>query len=147
MSSLRIALAQCRQTADFDTNAATIFPMIDEAARRRVQVLYPQSNTTRANDWKVSVHHAMIVTRAAENTVWFASCNACLVPHQNSRSLVVAPDGQIWAQTELWREELLVTDLDVAAQPGPCSSSSGAGGPTCCSGAPSGRRSSRPRAR
>ena len=56
----------------------------------------------------------MIVTRAAENTVWFASCNACLEPHQNSRSLVVAPDGQIWAQTELRREELLVTDLDVA---------------------------------
>jgi predicted amidohydrolase len=248
MSSLRIALAQCRQTADFDANAATIFRMIDEAARQRVQVLcfpetqtvgyrvdigtpdqpvpveqlaelegrvaercaalamacilgtetplesnprrgkpynsalvisetgkvlgvhhktrltpldalaytpghgfetfelfgvrvgvvicfeglrfpettrecvrqgaqvifHPQSNTTRPNDWKVPVHHAMIVTRAAENTVWFASCNACLVPHQNSRSLVVAPDGQIWAQTELRREELLVTDLDVA---------------------------------
>jgi predicted amidohydrolase len=248
MSSVRIALAQCCQTADFDTNAATILRMIDEAARQRVQVLcfpetqtvgyrvdigtpdqpvpveqlaelegrvaercgalamacilgtetplesnprrgkpynsalvisetgkvlgvhhktrltpldalaytpghgfetfelfgvrvgvvicfeglrfpestrecvrqgaqvifHPQSNTTRANDWKVPVHHAMIVTRAAENTVWFASCNACLVPHQNSRSLVVAPDGQIWAQTELRREELLVTDLDVA---------------------------------
>ena len=248
MSSLRIALAQCRQTADLDANAATIFRMLDEAARQRVQVLcfpetqtvgyrvdiatpsqpvpverlaelhgevaarcgrvgmacilgtetplesdprrgkpynsalvvseagkvlgvhhktrltpldalaytpgrgfetfelfgvrvgvvicfeglrfpettrecvrqgaqvifHPQNNTTRQNDWKVPVHHAMIVTRAAENTVWFASCNACLVPHQNSRSLVVAPDGQIWAQTELRREELLVTDIDVA---------------------------------
>jgi hypothetical protein len=31
-----------------------------------------------------------------------------------SRSLVVAPDGQIAAQTELRREELLVADLDVA---------------------------------
>ena len=86
-----------------------------ECVRQGAQIIFhPQSNTTRANDWKVPVHHAMIVTRAAENTVWFASCNACLVPHQNSRSLVVAPDGQIWAQTELRREELLVADLDVA---------------------------------
>ena len=54
----------------------------------------------------------MIVTRAAENTVWFASCNACL-HHQNSRSLIVAPDGRIHAQTELAREELLVSDLDL----------------------------------
>jgi predicted amidohydrolase len=248
MPSLRIGLSQCRQTGDFDTNAATIFRMMDEAARQRVQVLcfpetqtvgyrvdiatpeepvpverlaelhgrvaercgslgmacvlgtetpleagprrgkpynsalvisergrvlgvhhktrltpldalaytpgrgfetfelfsvrvgvvicfeglrfadstrecvrqgaqvifHPQNNTTRPNDWKVPVHHAMIVTRAAENTVWFASCNACLVPHQNSRSLVVAPDGQIVAQTELRQEELLVADLDVA---------------------------------
>ena len=86
-----------------------------ECVRQGAQVIFhPQNNTTRPNDWKVPVHHAMIVTRAAENTVWFASCNACLEPHQNSRSLVVAPDGQIWAQTELRREELLVTDLDVA---------------------------------
>jgi ribosomal-protein-alanine N-acetyltransferase len=86
-----------------------------ECVRQGARVIFhPQSNTTRANDWKVPVHHAMIVTRAAENTVWFASCNACLIPHQNSRSLIVAPDGQIAAQTELCREELLVADLDVA---------------------------------
>lgn len=85
-----------------------------ECVRQGAQVIFhPQNNTTRPNDWKVPVHHAMIVTRAAENTVWFASCNACLEPHQNSRSLVVAPDGQIAAQTELRREELLVADLDV----------------------------------
>jgi ribosomal-protein-alanine N-acetyltransferase len=85
-----------------------------ECVRQGAQVIvHPQNNTTRPNDWKVPVHHAMIVTRAAENTVWFASCNACLEPHQNSRSLVVAPDGQIAAQTELRREELLVADLDV----------------------------------
>ena len=54
----------------------------------------------------------MIVTRAAENTVWFASCNACL-PHQNSRSLIVAPDGRIHGQTALGHEELLVRDIDV----------------------------------
>jgi ribosomal-protein-alanine N-acetyltransferase len=86
-----------------------------ECVRQGAQVIFhPQNNTTRPNDWKVPVHHAMIVTRAAENTVWFASCNACLEPHQNSRSLVVAPDGQIAAQTELCREELLVTELDVS---------------------------------
>lgn len=75
-------------------------------------VFHPQNNTTRPNDWKVPVHHAMIVTRAAENTIWFASCNACLA-HQNCRSLVVAPDGVVAAQSELKREELVVADIDV----------------------------------
>ena len=56
----------------------------------------------------------MIVARAAENTVWFASCNACLVPQQNSRSLIVSPDGQIRGQTDLRREQLLVRDIDPA---------------------------------
>ena len=84
-----------------------------ECVRRGAQVVFhPQNNTTRPNDWKIPLHHAMIVTRAAENTVWFASCNACL-PHQNSRSLVVAPDGRIHARTELKREEVLVADIDV----------------------------------
>ena len=55
----------------------------------------------------------MIITRAAENTVWFASRNACLPPHQNSRSLIVTPDGRIHGQTELNREELLVCDIDI----------------------------------
>ena len=46
MSSLRIGLAQCRQTGDFDTNAATIFRMMDAAARQRVQVLcFPETQT------------------------------------------------------------------------------------------------------
>jgi predicted amidohydrolase len=81
-------------------------------ARGAQVIFHPQNNTTRPNDWKLPVHHAMIVTRAAENTVWFASCNACL-PHQNSRSLVVAPDGQVHAQTELRQEQLLVAEIDV----------------------------------
>ena len=73
-----------------------------ECVRQGAQVVFhPQNNTTRPNDWKVPIHHALITTRAAENTIWFASCNACLVPHQNSRSLVIAPDGQVHAQTEL----------------------------------------------
>src|SRR6516162_1583800 len=75
-------------------------------------VFHPQNNTTRPNDWKVPIHHAMITTRAAENTIWFASCNACL-EHQNSRSLVIAPDGQVHAQSELKREQLLVADLEM----------------------------------
>jgi predicted amidohydrolase len=76
-------------------------------------VFQPQNNTTRPNDWKIPIHHAMIVTRAAENTVWFASCNICHPEHQNSRSLVIAPDGRIHAQTELKQEQLLVADIDI----------------------------------
>lgn len=76
-------------------------------------VFHPQNNTTRPNDWKIPVHHAMIVTRAAENTIWFASCNPCLPPHQNCRSMVVAPDGRIHAQTELKQEVLLATEIDI----------------------------------
>lgn len=85
-----------------------------ECVRQGAQVVFhPQNNTTRPNDWKIPVHHSMLVTRAAENTIWFASCNACLVPHQNCRSMVVAPDGQVHAQTELRQEQLLVADMDV----------------------------------
>jgi len=76
-------------------------------------IFHPQNNTTRSNDWKTPIHHAMITTRAAENTVWFASCNACLEPHQNCRSLVIAPDGRVHAQTELRQEVLLVSDIDL----------------------------------
>ena len=84
-----------------------------ECVRQGAQlVIHPQNNTTRPNDWKIPVHHSMIVTRAAENTIWFASCNACL-EHQNSRSLIVAPDGRIHAQSELKREELVVAEIDL----------------------------------
>jgi len=76
-------------------------------------VFHPQNNTTRPNDWKIPVHHAMIVTRAAENTIWFASCNICHDEHQNCRSMVVAPDGRIHAQAELKQEQLVVADLDI----------------------------------
>ncbi len=86
-----------------------------ECCRQGARVVFqPQNNTTRPNDWKIPIHHAMIVTRAAENTVWFASCNACLIPYQNCRSMVVRPDGQIHAQSELKREELLVADINIA---------------------------------
>lgn len=85
-----------------------------ECVRQGAQVVFhPQSNTTRPNEWKIPIHHAMITTRAAENTIWFASCNACLEPHQNCRSMVVAPDGRVHAYSEMRSEELLVTDIDV----------------------------------
>lgn len=76
-------------------------------------VFHPQNNTTRPNEWKVPIHHAMITTRAAENTIWFASCNACLDPHQNSASLVIAPNGTVHARSGLKQEELVVTDIDI----------------------------------
>jgi predicted amidohydrolase len=76
-------------------------------------VFHPQNNTTRPADWKIPVHHAMITTRAAENTVWFASCNCCHIPHQNCRSMIVAPDGQVVAQAELKQEQLVVADIDL----------------------------------
>ena len=86
-----------------------------ECVRQGDQVVFhPQSNTTRPNDWKIPVHHSMIVTRAAENTIWFASCNICQDDFQNCRSMIVAPDGQIHAQTELKKEELLQAEIDVS---------------------------------
>jgi len=85
-----------------------------ECVRQGAQlVFHPQNNTTRPNDWKIPVHHAMITTRAAENTIWFASCNACLPPHQNCSSMIVAPDGQVSAMAELKQEELVVADIDI----------------------------------
>src|SRR5262249_45518793 len=46
MSRLTIGLAQCRQTADLDTNARTIFRFLDEAAARGVQVVcFPEAQT------------------------------------------------------------------------------------------------------
>lgn len=85
-----------------------------ECVRQGAQlVFHPQNNTTRPNDWKLPIHHAMIVTRAAENTIWFASCNACMEPYQNCSSMIVAPNGKIHAQSELMKEELLVTDINI----------------------------------
>ena len=85
-----------------------------ECVRQGAQVVFhPQNNTTRPNDWKIPIHQGMMVTRAAENTIWFASCNACLIPHQNCETRVVAPDGRIHARVEMKRERLLVTDIDV----------------------------------
>src|SRR4051812_46202771 len=46
MNTLTIGLAQCRQTGDFDTNAATILHYLDEAGRGGVQVVcFPETQT------------------------------------------------------------------------------------------------------
>src|SRR5262245_45536665 len=46
MNTLRIALAQARQAADFDANAETIFRFVDDAAARGVQILcFPETQT------------------------------------------------------------------------------------------------------
>ena len=86
----------------------------EECVRQGAQIVFhPQNNTTRPNDWKVPIHHAMIVTRAAENTVWFASCNCVHRDHQNCCTQIVAPNGVVAAQCEMKREELLIHDIDV----------------------------------
>ena len=85
-----------------------------ECVRRGAQLIFhPQNNTTRPLDWKIPVQHAMITTRAAENTVWLASCNCCHVPHQNCRSMIIAPDGRVHAQARMKHEEILVSDIDI----------------------------------
>ena len=105
---VRVGVVICFEAMRFAETTA-------ECVRQGAQlVFHPQNNTTRPADWKIPIHHAMIVTRAAENTVWFASCNCCYPEHQNSRSLIVSPDGQIHGQTELRQEQLLVSDLDIA---------------------------------
>ncbi len=105
---VRVGVVICFEAMRFGETTA-------ECVRQGAQlVFHPQNNTTRPADWKIPIHHAMIVTRAAENTIWFASCNCCYPEHQNSRSLIVSPDGQIHGQTELKQEQLLVSDLDIA---------------------------------
>src|SRR5215204_4387973 len=46
MRTLRIGLAQCRQTGDFAANAATVLRFLDEARRAGVQVVcFPETQT------------------------------------------------------------------------------------------------------
>jgi predicted amidohydrolase len=86
----------------------------EECVRQGAQIVFhPQNNTTRPNDWKIPIHHAMIMTRAAENTIWFASCNCSHDPYQNCRTQIVAPNGEIHAECEMKQEELLISDIDV----------------------------------
>lgn len=107
LCGVRVGVAICFEAFRFAETTA-------ECVRQGAQlVLHPQNNTTEPSDWKLPVFRAMAVTRAAENTVWFATCNACL-EMQNSRSLIVAPDGTIAAQGELKVEQLVVADIDPA---------------------------------
>jgi len=85
-----------------------------ECVRQGAQIVFhPQNNTTRPNDWKIPIHHAMITTRAAENTIWFASCNCAHAPYQNCRTQIIAPNGEIHAECGMKQEELLISDIDV----------------------------------
>lgn len=44
--SLRIALAQCRQVNDFESNARTIFRFLDEAADAQARIVcFPETQT------------------------------------------------------------------------------------------------------
>lgn len=75
-------------------------------------VFHPQCNHFYPNmEWKLPVHEALIVARAAENTVYFVSCNMSH-PRNNCRSLVVGPDGLIVAASTLGREMLLAADVE-----------------------------------
>ncbi len=75
-------------------------------------VFHPQFNhVMRSMQWKLPVQESLIVSRAAENTLWFISANMCH-PCNNCRSMVVAPSGLVRTASVLTRETLLVCDID-----------------------------------
>jgi predicted amidohydrolase len=82
-------------------------------ARTGAQIVFhPQFNHVLPGmAWKLPVQEALIVARAAENTLYFVSANMSH-PRNNCRSLVVAPDGLIQQASVLGQETLLVADLD-----------------------------------
>lgn len=84
-----------------------------ELARGGAKILFhPQFNHVLPGmEWKLPVHEALLVARAAENTVYFVSANMSH-PRNNCRSLVIAPDGLIQEASVLAQEMLLVADLD-----------------------------------
>lgn len=75
-------------------------------------VFHPQCNhVIPTMAWKLPVHEALIVSRAAENTLWFLSSNmshAC----NNVRSMIVGPNGLIREAAILTREMLIWHDAD-----------------------------------
>ena len=75
-------------------------------------VFHPQFNHVMPKmEWKLPVHEALLVTRAAENTLYFVSANMSH-PLNNCRSLAIAPDGLIQEASVLAEEMLLVADVD-----------------------------------
>jgi predicted amidohydrolase len=77
-------------------------------------VFHPQFNHVLPGmQWKAPVHEALIMARAAENTIYFISANMSHA-RNNCRSLVVTPDGLIQKASVLGQEMLLVADLDPA---------------------------------
>lgn len=75
-------------------------------------VFHPQFNHVMPKmEWKLPVHEALLVTRAAENTLHLVSANMSH-PLNNCRSLVIAPDGLIQGASVLAEEMLLFADID-----------------------------------
>ena len=75
-------------------------------------VFHPQFNHVLPGmEWKLPVHEALLVARAAENTLYFVSANMCH-PLNNCRSLIIGPDGLIQEASTLAQEMLLVADLN-----------------------------------
>jgi predicted amidohydrolase len=64
-----------------------------------------------------SFHEKALLCRAAENTVWIASCNYA-VAGSATTSAVVRPDGTLLAYQPYGREGLLVADLDLSLATG-----------------------------
>ena len=73
-------------------------------------VFHPQCNHFFPKmEWKLPIHESLIVTRAAENTIWFVSANMSH-PRNNCRSLIVNPNGLIVSASVLTCEMLIVED-------------------------------------
>ena len=62
-------------------------------------------------EWKQPVVESLEVARAAETTVWVIGANIA-DDHQCARSLVIAPDGQLRAASELGKTEVIYADID-----------------------------------
>jgi predicted amidohydrolase len=72
---------------------------------------------TEFGDPKNSFHEKALLCRAAENTVWIASCNYA-VAGSATTSAFVRPDGTLLAYQPYGREGLLVADLDLSLATG-----------------------------
>ncbi|HVO49933.1 MAG TPA: carbon-nitrogen hydrolase family protein [Thermoanaerobaculia bacterium] len=68
-------------------------------------------------DPKNTFHEKALLCRAAENTVWIASCNYA-AEGSATTSAVVRPDGTLLAFQPYGREGLLVADLDLSLATG-----------------------------
>jgi len=76
-------------------------------------IFHPQFNHIwEGAEWKLPVHEALIVARAAENTAFFVSAN---MAHERNtcRSLIVRPNGVIAAASELAQEMLIEAEVDL----------------------------------
>lgn len=106
VKGIRMGVVICFEGFRF---AETTRALVEAGARI---VFHPQFNHVLPGmEWKLPVHEALLVTRAAENGVYFVSANMSH-PLNNCRSLIVAPNGLIDAASVLGEEMLVVGDLD-----------------------------------